>query len=101
MASAFVFAAVSPVIPAVLPVVLWPDCMPVDCAGCDCCAVVLPVEGFVVWVAGEPEDCFAGAGADCFGLLGLVAGGGRRRLLLLGVLLLVVRAVAVERGLLR
>ena len=34
------------------------------------------VEDFVVWVAGEPEDCFAGAGADCFGLLGFVAGAG-------------------------
>ena len=76
MAVVSAFAAVSPVIPAVLPVVLWPDCVPVDCAGCDCCAVVLPVEGFVVWVAGEPEDCFAGAGADCFGLLGFVAGAG-------------------------
>ena len=64
VALAFVFAAVSPVIPASLPVVLWPDCVPVDCAGCDCCAVVLPVEGF------------AGAGADCFGLLGFVAGAG-------------------------
>ncbi len=32
--------------------------------------------GFVVWVAGEPEDCFAGAGADCFWLLGFVAGAG-------------------------
>ena len=76
VASAFAFAAVSPVIPAVLPVVLWPDCVPVDCAGCDCCTVVWPVEGFVVWVAVEPEDCFAGAGADCFGLLGFVAGAG-------------------------